>query len=88
MLLVGPPDDAADAFDCFVCSPRWLADHVGDGLGIDREGSAVEDWATAATRIGRVFPWEFQYRYDRFVDVHPDRFAIPPWNNPSHRPHP
>lgn len=137
MLLIGPPDDTADAFDCFVCTPGWLADHVGDGGGFDKEGLAVgdlvlrplvaggaawplrdgglasmsgtilmprwskdalleavdqvcnesvaDDWMTAATRIGRVFPWEFQYRYDRFIDVHPDRFAIPPWNDPSHR---
>jgi len=26
-LLVGPPNDAADAFDVFVCSPSWLCMH-------------------------------------------------------------
>jgi hypothetical protein len=24
-------------------------------------------------------PWEYQYRYDGFVNAHPERFAVPPW---------
>lgn len=131
MLLIGTPDRVgADAFNCFVCTPRWLADRLADGIGFGEEGlaaggaawyrgggrlasmtgtilmpqwskdellealdqvcgeSAAHDWATAATRIGRVFPWEYQYRYDESVDAHPERFAVPPWNDASHRPRP
>lgn len=28
------------------------------------------DWGTVASRIGRVIPWEFNYRYDKHVSEH------------------
>ncbi len=28
------------------------------------------DWGSVASRIGRVIPWEYDYRYDAFVDKH------------------
>lgn len=37
------------------------------------------DWGTLANRIGRFLPWEFDYRYDRFIDKrHADVPAFPP----------
>jgi hypothetical protein len=33
--------------------------------------SPAPDWGTLAARIGRVMPWEYDYRYDDFVDAHP-----------------
>lgn len=32
--------------------------------------SPAKDWGTLASRIGRVIPWEYGYRYDKFVDEH------------------
>jgi hypothetical protein len=129
MLLIGMPGkDGADAFDCFVCTPRWLADRMREYTSFEEEelaaggaawyrgggrlasmtgtilmprwskdglleavdqlcgDSTADDWATAATRIGRVFRWEYQYRYDEFVDAHPERFAVPPWPEADRRP--
>ncbi len=33
--------------------------------------SLGNDWGILASRIGRVIPWEFDYRYDKFVDQYP-----------------
>lgn len=33
--------------------------------------SPAPDWGTLASRIGRLLPWEYDYRYDDFVDAHP-----------------
>jgi hypothetical protein len=33
--------------------------------------SPAPDWGTLASRIGRLIPWEYDYRYDDFVDEHP-----------------
>jgi immunity protein 8 of polymorphic toxin system len=35
------------------------------------------DWGSVAARVGRLLPWEFDYKYDRFVNEHPGR-AFPP----------
>jgi hypothetical protein len=29
------------------------------------------DWGSVASRVGRLVPWEFDYKYDRFVNEHP-----------------
>jgi hypothetical protein len=112
VLLIGTEGEIfSDSFDCFVCSPSWLADRIHDrdfgfglsltepikgtlglGLVIMSEWSLAElrgsiesicdtctaaDWDTAASRVGRYFPWEHSYRYDQYVDKHPERFRIP-----------
>jgi hypothetical protein len=28
------------------------------------------DWGSVASRIGRLIPWEFDYKYDQYVDEH------------------
>jgi hypothetical protein len=28
-------------------------------------------WGAVASRLGRLLPWEYSYRYDRFIDQHP-----------------
>jgi hypothetical protein len=32
--------------------------------------SPAKDWGTLASRLGRVIPWEYAYRYDTFLDEH------------------
>lgn len=29
------------------------------------------DWGSVAARIGRLIPWEFEYKCDQHVDQHP-----------------
>jgi hypothetical protein len=112
LLLIGTESETgSDSFDCFVCSPSWLAEHLHDrslgfglnltepvdgtlglGLVIMSEWSLAElrasiesicdmctaaDWGTAASRVGRYFPWEYSYAYDVYVDKHPERFRFP-----------
>jgi hypothetical protein len=36
-----------------------------------RTHSPAPDWGTLASRIGRLLPWEYDYRFDDFVDAHP-----------------
>lgn len=40
--------------------------------------SPAPDWGSAAARIGRLIPWEFDYKYDRFVDENPGPSFPPP----------
>jgi len=115
LLLIGTEGETAgDSFDCFVCSPSWLAEHLhdrpfgpglnlsaptkgtlGSGLVIMAERSFAElqraiegicdmctaaDWGTAASRVGRYFPWEYSYVYDQYVDQHPERFRYPSYS--------
>jgi hypothetical protein len=38
--------------------------------------SPAPDWGSVASRIGRLIPWEFDYKYDAYVDEHlGERFA-------------
>lgn len=32
--------------------------------------SPAPDWGSLASRIGRLIPWEFDYKYDEHVDAH------------------
>ena len=42
-------------------------------------GHEAADWGTLANRIRRYIPWEFDYRYDDFIDSTADaRPAYPP----------
>ena len=36
------------------------------------------DWGTIANRIGRVIPWEYDYKYDSHVDAHFGETLPPP----------
>lgn len=62
-----------------ILMPRWTREELLAAVDRLCGESAAHDYATAATRIGRVFPWEYQYRYDGFVDHHSERFSVPPW---------
>jgi hypothetical protein len=43
----------------------------------------ADDWGTLASRIGRHIPWEFDYKYDKFIDqTAASRPPFPP-NDPS-----
>jgi hypothetical protein len=43
----------------------------------------ADEWGTLANRIGRHIPWEFDYRYDEFLDKTSDqRPGFPPEGQP------
>jgi hypothetical protein len=55
---------------------RWDLAAFTDMLNSVCEGfGPASTWGTLASRIGRLIPWEFDYKYDKFVDQHPG----PPW---------
>lgn len=50
---------------------RWDAAELEGALRASCDAcSPGPDWGSVASRIGRVAPWEFAYRYDRHVDDH------------------
>lgn len=51
--------------------PRWDQEAFERLVhSVCAEASPAPDWGTVASRIGRFIPWEFDYRYDAFVDGH------------------
>ena len=50
---------------------RWDKDEFERTLRtVCEEFSPGPDWGSVASRIGRLIPWEYDYRYDRHVDTH------------------
>jgi hypothetical protein len=55
----------------------WVMDHWSQERfeaavhQLCRTHSPAPDWGALASRIGRLLPWEYDYRFDDFVDVHP-----------------
>lgn len=51
---------------------RWDRAQFEDALNVVCEASSPgPDWGSVASRIGRLIPWEFDYKYDQHVDHHP-----------------
>ena len=54
---------------------RW--DRVAFVEALDRVCDALSpgpDWGSVASRIGRLIPWEFDYKYDESVNQGAQRF--------------
>jgi hypothetical protein len=48
---------------------RWDANAVEQAIrSVCQSASPGPDWGTVASRIGRLIPWEFDYRYDEHVN--------------------
>lgn len=48
---------------------RWNRANFEEAVGVLCETcSPGPDWGSVASRIGRVIPWEFDYKYDAHVD--------------------
>jgi len=57
---------------------RWDRSRFEEALkAVCDEFSPGPDWGSVASRIGRLIPWEFDYKYDQYVDLHPGP-AFPP----------
>ncbi len=54
-------------------SPSALRIAIDDFL-LECEGPS---WGVVANKIARRFPWEYDYRYDGYVNRHPDNFNWP-----------
>lgn len=39
--------------------------------------SPAPDWSSLANRLARYMAWEYDYKYDEYVDAHPDQFRLP-----------
>jgi hypothetical protein len=43
------------------------------------------DWPTVASRLNRYLLWEYDYKYDEYVDAHPEQFRLPEgWTSRSY----
>lgn len=50
---------------------RWAKSEFDSALlAIAEAASPGPDWGSVADRIGRLIPWEFDYKYDRHLDEH------------------
>lgn len=50
---------------------RWEKSEFDSALmAIAEAASSGPDWGSVADRIGRMIPWEFDYKYDRHLDGH------------------
>ena len=57
---------------------RWVVSEFKDALtAIADTASPGPDWGSVADRIGRLIPWEFDYKYDKHIDEHYGE-AFPP----------
>jgi hypothetical protein len=55
----------------FVFMAQWSYEDLLDTVGRICAGHVGPDWGAVASRVGRSLPWEFDYKYDRFVNEHP-----------------
>jgi len=66
---------------------RWDYQELHAAISEMCAGHEAADWGTLANRIGRYIPWEFDDRYDEFIDSAGDaRPAFPPQPSESHEP--
>jgi Immunity protein 8 len=61
----------------FVFMAEWSYDELTAAVELICSRHAGPDWGAVASRIGRSLPWEFDYKYDRFLDQNPGP-AFPP----------
>lgn len=61
---------------CFWFMPRWDAESFRSAVHlVCAEASPGPDWGSVAARIGRLIPWEYDYRHDAHLNAHfGDRF--------------
>lgn len=62
----------------FVCyMPRWDTTELLSQLrSLCARCSPAPDWASLADRLSRYLAWEYDYKYDEYVDTHPDQFRL------------
>jgi hypothetical protein len=117
LALIGFRNEGGERFDCFACSPGWLAANFTavnpttnrrilpwTSPGLTRgmlfasgfllmshwsrrdllesiseicDRCAGPDWPTVASRLARYLDREYEYKYDEYVDTHPDNFRLP-----------
>lgn len=51
---------------------RWDPAELRNALKVVCDSASPgPDWGSVASRVGRLIPWEYDYRYDAHVDSHP-----------------
>jgi Immunity protein 8 len=60
---------------------KWSVDALRQAVERICDRCAGPDWDETASRLGRYFPWEFDYLRDQYVDEHPEKFHIPPYGD-------
>jgi hypothetical protein len=68
----GTPDEIPESIaigSYFWFMRSWSREEFEMGLQVVCDAySPGKDWGTVAARIGRVIPWEFDYKYDKVID--------------------
>ena len=54
---------------------KWSLDALRQAVERICDQCAGPDWDETASRLGRYFPWEFDYLRDQYVDEHPERIS-------------
>jgi hypothetical protein len=67
----GFPEDVHPGADLWFMQ-RWDRARFEEALrALCEVYSPGPEWGSVASRIGRLLPWEFEYKYDQHVNVHP-----------------
>jgi Immunity protein 8 len=74
-----PEPDGVHFGNRLVSMKRWDYEALYKAIVALCSSFEAADWGTLASRIARTIPWEYDHRYDRFVDETVDqRPAFPP----------
>jgi hypothetical protein len=58
--------------------PRWDRTGFEEALRpLCSRCSPAPGWSSVASRLGRYLAWEYDYKYDEYVDAHPGQFRLP-----------
>ena len=60
-----------------VLMPTWSPEALSEAIDRICERCQGPDWPTVASRLTRYLDWEYEYKYDEYVDCHPDQFRLP-----------
>jgi len=65
---------------------EWSEDAFRSLLDQICEQCTGPDWATVGSRLSRYLLWEWDYKYDEYVDTHPEQFLLPlGWTSRSYK---
>jgi Immunity protein 8 len=81
------PDTGAVLTPGLILMPVWSREALELTIDWYCQECAAPDFATSASRLTRCLPWEYEYKFDEYVDYHPDQFRLPPgWASRGYRP--
>jgi hypothetical protein len=80
------PNDRAVFTPGLLLMPTWSLEALAEAIDLICERCQGPDWPTVASRLTRYLDWEYEYKYDEYVDLHPDQFQLPKrWASTGYR---